>query len=80
MTIHSCRFCNYNTKSIQNYYCHLYNHIDLDNIETFTKDELIKANHYIDKHYEYYKKYYQQHKERVNELRRKRQKTYYKKN
>ncbi len=74
MIIYTCRFCDYNTKNIQKYYCHLYNHIDLDNIETFTKDELVKANHYFDKHYEYHKKYYQQHKERITQLRRKRQK------
>jgi hypothetical protein len=79
MSLYNCRFCDYNNKVVSSYYCHLYSHIDLDNIELFSREELEKANYYINKKKEYsikFAKYYQNNKDKILEYQKEYNKKY----
>lgn len=60
-----CRFCDYTNRHIASYYCHLYSHIDLDNKELFTEEEIEKTTYYVVQRSEYSKKYYEKNKEKL---------------
>ena len=68
MPLYVCRFCDYNSKAKQMYYCHLYKHIN-ENNASFDKQELELCTFYHDKinqnNKEYRKEYYQNNKDKI---------------
>jgi hypothetical protein len=70
MAIYYCRFCDYNNQHIASYYCHLYTHIELDNKELFTEEELEKTTYYVVHRYEYSKQYYEKNKAKLIEYKK----------
>ena len=62
-----CSFCNYQTIYKNHHYSHLYNHITLDNFNTFSEDEIKLCYFYYSKKVEYKKKYYENNKEKLLE-------------
>ena len=57
-----CRFCHYETIHRHHYYSHLHTHITLDNLNTFSDDEIKLCNFYYSKKVDYKKIYYEKNK------------------
>jgi hypothetical protein len=65
MPLYVCRFCNYTNITKNKYYSHYHTHITVDNISTFSDEEIKLCDFYYNKKTQRNKEYNKNNKEKI---------------
>ncbi len=80
MPLYICHFCNFTNINKSNYYCHLHLHKTIENLNSFTEEDIKLSQFYNDKLFQNKKKYHENNKDKRTEYMKEYMKEYRKKN